>query len=549
MLSVPLYTMASPNLPGALHKKLSELEQSSIEEQAKIIAQKNGFPYLKVSASLVNLKALALISEADSRSAEMAVIAENGQTLRLVTTHPSSPAAKRLMDELTAQRYTLQINVVSRLSLEKIWERYAKIIVHATEDLGTIDIDNHAISQAQQEIKNIADLKNKLVDLPTTQLLEVLVVGAIKTGASDIHLEPEEKTVRARYRLDGILSNVVEIDLASYARLLSRLKVISGLKINIHHTPQDGRFSVKYGAVVVEIRTSVLPGSYGENVVMRVLDPSSVKQTIEDLGLSRDNTQTLKQLLKKTTGAILITGPTGAGKTTTLYAFVQHINEPGIKIITIEDPVEYHLVGISQTQVNPSKGYTFANGLRSIVRQDPDIILIGEIRDGETAEIAMQAALTGHLVFSTLHTNDAAGAIPRLIDLGAKPASIAPAINAVIAQRLVRKLCQYCAKKGPLKKEDGENLRSALPAVKPPAEIFYPSQCAECNFTGYEGRLGIFELFVMDIDLERFILKSPAISEMRELAIKKGMTTMLQDGYLKVLEGTTSFEEVRRVLA
>lgn len=540
--------MPFTNLPDALEKKLSELEQSGTEEQAKVIAQKSGFPYLKINAAAIDLRALILISEADSRFAEIAVIAENQKTLRLVTPSPSSPAAKQIMDKLTAQRYLLQINVVSRPSLEKVWEKYAEIVTRAAEDLGTIAIDNQVISRIQQEIKNIVDLKDKLVSLPTTHLLEVLVAGAIKIGASDIHLEPKEKTARTRYRLDGILSDVVEIDSASYIKLLSRIKIISGLKINIHHAPQDGRFSVKYGMTMIEIRTSVLPGSYGENVVMRVLDPSAIKQKIEDLGLSPKNVQSIKQLLNKTTGSILTTGPTGSGKTTTLYALIQYINTPDTKIITIEDPVEYHLVGISQTQVNPSRGYTFASGLRSIVRQDPDVILVGEIRDGETAEIAMQAALTGHLVFSTLHTNDAAGAIPRLIDLGAKPSSIAPAINVIIAQRLVRKLCRHCAKKSPLTKEGLADWQSVLPAVKPPPKILYPGRCAECNFTGYKGRLGIFEFFVMDTDLEKLILKSPAISEVREITAKKGMVTLIQDGYLKVLEGKTSLEEVRRVL-
>jgi type II secretory ATPase GspE/PulE/Tfp pilus assembly ATPase PilB-like protein len=312
--------------------------------------------------------------------------------------------------------------------------------------------------------------------------------------------------------------------------------------------------------VDIEIRVSVLPGGYGESIVMRVLDPRSIKQKIEQLGLRPDLLNQIKAQLQKTTGAILTTGPTGSGKTTTLYAFIEHVNQPGVKIITIEDPIEYRVGGAVQTQVQPERGYTFANGLRSIVRQDPDVILVGEIRDVETAEIAMHAALTGHLVFSTIHTNDAAGTIPRLVDLGVKPQIIAPAINVAMAQRLVRKLCSQCKKKRKLGAEDAKKLQELLADIKQynqgvsvpefsaDSEVFTVAGCEACHNTGYKGRIGVFEVFVVDRDIEQLILKSPAISEMRELAVKKGMLTLLQDGYLKVLEGVTDLAEVERVI-
>ena len=290
---------------------------------------------------------------------------------------------------------------------------------------------------------------------------------------------------------------------------------------------------------------------------MRILDPETIKQRLEDLGMRQDILEGIKKLLAKTTGAILTTGPTGSGKTTTLYAFIKHINSPDVKVITIEDPIEYHIEGISQTQVDPAAGYTFADGLRSIVRQDPDVILVGEIRDVETAEIAMQAALTGHLVFSTLHTNSAAGTIPRLIDLGVRPVTIAPAINAAMAQRLLRKLCQTCMKKQKILLEDLKtikkylaNMPSKISFTEPTesTEIYYPDKCKECNFTGYRGRIGIYELFEINDEMEKLILKSPPISEVHELATKNGMITLLQDGLLKVLAGVTSIEEVLRVV-
>jgi len=332
---------------------------------------------------------------------------------------------------------------------------------------------------------------------------------------------------------------------------------MSGLKINIHDAPQDGRFTIRRTGYDIEVRVSILPGAYGENIVMRILDPSAIKQKLEDLGMRTDILTTVKKLLEKTTGAILTTGPTGSGKTTTLYAFINHLNSPDMKIITIEDPIEYHIGGISQTQVDAHAGYTFAGGLRSIVRQDPDVILVGEIRDVETAEIAMQAALTGHLVLSTLHTNDAAGTIPRLIDLGVRPVTIAPAVNAAMAQRLVRRLCPSCRKKTQIRSNDLRiltNYLSNLPkSIKMPAlngslEIYYPQECKACNNTGYRGRVGVYEIFEIDDEMEKVILKSPAISDVQELAVKKGMITLLQDGLLKVLEGVTSMEEVLRVI-
>ena len=549
---------SSPTLPQELEEKLSEIEKERIEQQAKDLAKANKLSYINIAINSIEPEALALINEDDSHAGRIGAIARDGKKLRIVAVDPAEPLAKKITERLSAEGFLVTVSVISSLGIQKLWQKYKDLPKPSTEELGTVSIDDQVFSEVQQEIKNIADLKEKLAGLSATNVLEIVLAGAIKIGASDIHLEPEEKTVRIRYRLDGVLNDVVEIDPENYKKVLARIKINSGLKINIHNAPQDGRFTVAFAQKAIEIRTSVLPGSYGENVVMRILDPASIKQKIEDLGMSAENLALIKRLLTKTTGAILTTGPTGSGKTTTLYAFINQVNEPGLKIITIEDPVEYHIEGISQTQVNPAKGYTFAGGLRAIVRQDPDVILVGEIRDGETAEIAMQAALTGHLVFSTLHTNDAAGAIPRLIDLGVKPVSIAPALNAVMAQRLVRKLCPDCKKKRALTKEEHQLLKDVLKGstldpqkgrtLTEKTEISAPGQCAECNFAGYRGRVGVFEIFEIDDEMENLILKSPAVSEMKEAAMAKGMVTMLQDGYLKVLAGVTSIEEVQRVL-
>jgi len=401
-------------------------------------------------------------------------------------------------------------------------------------------------------LESLSDLKNRVLKTTTTEMLELLSSGAISNGASDIHFEPEEKSIRLRFRIDGVLEDIMNLNKNDYPAILNRIKLMAGLKINIHDSSQDGRFTVKKENSDIETRISVLPGAFGESLVMRLLDPQTLKKNLEELGIRDELLEEIKKQLKKTTGSILTTGPTGSGKTTTLYAFVNFVNKPGVKIVTIEDPIEYRIEGISQTQVQPDKGYSFANGLRSIVRQDPDVILVGEIRDSETTEIVMHAALTGHLVFSTLHTNDAAGTIPRLIDMGAKPQVIAPAINLAMAQRLVRKLCRECKKKIKASSEETRKIKEVLGKTgqtdKSEIQIFKKGGCEKCNFTGYKGRIGVFEAFVVDEELEKLILKSPAVSEIKDLLRKRGMITILQDSYLKILDGITDFEEVERIL-
>jgi len=416
-----------------------------------------------------------------------------------------------------------------------------------------------SIYNAVKEVKNVPEFKEKIESAfqkNITELFGIILGGAIGLRASDIHIEPREKTVRLRLRIDGILQDVVYISPKIYHSLLSRVKFVSGLKLNVSDRPQDGRFSIIQEERKIETRVSTLPSDFGESIVMRLLDPKSLIE-VEGLGLRKDLLEIFKKQIKKPNGMILVTGPTGSGKTTTLYAFLKRIQNPEIKIITIEDPIEYKLKGITQTQVNHKKGYDFASGLRALMRQDPDVILVGEIRDLETAEIACEAALTGHLVLSTLHTNDAAGAVARLVDIGVRPISIAPAINMAVAQRLVRKVCKKCVKYVNPSKEESEKIKKGLAGVR--KEIVPPSffnadfkipkiqGCPDCNFTGYRGRSGIYEAFLVDDEMKEFILSNPSITATRNLAIKKGMVLMHQDGLIKVLEGVTTIEEVERV--
>jgi type II secretory ATPase GspE/PulE/Tfp pilus assembly ATPase PilB-like protein len=382
-------------------------------------------------------------------------------------------------------------------------------------------------------------------------VLDIILGGSIKLGASDIHFEPKEKEVKLRIRLDGILQDVLIFERKIYEALLSRIKLLSGMKINIFEKPQDGRFSVIFERTMIEIRSSTLPAEWGESVVLRILNPKSLI-SLEELGLREDLLKIFNEEIKKPNGMIIVTGPTGSGKTTTLYAILKKIQRPEIKIITIEDPIEYHLEGITQTQVDPKAGYDFANGLRAIVRQDPDVILVGEIRDLETAQIALQAALTGHLVLTTLHTNDAAGTVARLVALGEKPVNIAPAINMAVAQRLVRKVCESCSVFEKPTDEEIKKIKEGLKnlnfAIPKDLKIKRARGCEDCNFTGYRGRTGIFEAFLVDDEMEKFILTGPSISALREMAQKKGMITMYQDGLLKVIKGITTIEEVERVV-
>lgn len=426
-----------------------------------------------------------------------------------------------------------------------------------------IKIDEDLIKQIEQRVSDLPSLKQEIkegFDKNISALFSLIMAGGISLGTSDIHIEPKEETAKIRIRIDGVLQEVIEFDKEIYKKILSRIKLVSGVKLNIENKPQDGRFTIIYSPTreekehSIEIRMSILPSEYGGTVVMRVLDPRNLI-TIDKLGLREDLLKTFKKEIKKPNGMVIVTGPTGSGKTTTLYAFLKDIRNPGIKIITIEDPIEYHLDGISQTEVTPDKGYDFANGLRSIVRQDPDAILVGEIRDLETASIGLQAALTGHTVFSTLHTNDAAGAIPRLQALGEKPVNIAPAINVIIAQRLVRKLCDRCKKKITLEeinsfKKIENNLKDIDIELdfSPQTEVFKAKGCKTCNFTGYSGRLGIFEALVVSESLEDLIFSNPSTSEIRNRAIEEGMITLKQDALIKFLKGETTLEEIDRVI-
>src|SRR3990167_8003339 len=548
-----------------LEKKLVQAHSHGREDECKAKSQKLGLPFSTFSSVPIDANALTLVTEEAARAGQFAIILRNGTELTVATTDPENTAAKTAWADLAGRGFKIILVMTSPAALENLLKRYGTIKAPEMFEVGSLDISEDELTTLQDQIKNVADLKNQVSAVSATKLLEILLAGALKIGASDIHFEPGADATRLRYRLDGVLQDVTAVDTGSYEKVLNRIKVLARLKLNIHSAPQDGRFTIKQQRMDIEVRVSILPSEYGETIVMRLLDPREIKGTLQDLGMRPDLLEMLKNQLDKPTGAILTTGPTGSGKTTTLYAFIRYLNSPGSKIITIEDPIEYHITGISQTQVEPKKGYTFANGLRAIVRQDPDIILVGEIRDSETASIALQAALTGHLVLSTIHTNDAAGTIPRLVDLGMETSSIASSLKMVIGQRLVIKVCSKCSTlASPLKEELLEiekglqnlpkELLKTLPAVaeamagKVKIPKISAKGCKDCNFTGYKDRRGLFEVFLVEEDMERFILTNPPVSEIKKRAIENGMITIYQSGLIEVVLGRTTLEEVKKVV-
>jgi len=400
------------------------------------------------------------------------------------------------------------------------------------------------------DIEDNADLLDDTSDAPIIRLVNHIISQASKARASDIHIEPYQDSFKVRYRVDGILYDLLTPPKQIQAPLTSRIKVMSKLNIAEKRLPQDGRFDVKIGVQEIDVRVSTLPTSFGERVVLRLLNKSGSFLELSELGLIPERLALLKTLVKSPNGIILMTGPTGSGKTTTLYAILSSINNPDINIITVEDPIEYQLQGISQLQVNAKIDLTFARGLRSIVRQDPDVILIGEIRDKETADIAVQSALTGHLVFSTLHTNDSASAITRLVDIGVEPFLISSSVIAVAAQRLVRVLCNECKKAYSPGQGALETLGLTMDQITEeyPDPRFYQAQgCEHCFNTGYKGRLGIFEIMVLNDSLKSLILKTHDSNQIKSKALEHGMITLHQDGIRKVLNGITTMEEVLRV--
>lgn len=549
----------SVQLSDASKEKLGAMRKKEEEDLVSVLSKKYNIPYANLWDVAINIDGLGLLTEKVAREQEVAIFGKNGKSLQLAVRTPNNPNVAKIIADLGERGYHVDLFMVSHGSLDIAWSHYKSISFAIETEAGVLDISNDEIHKLITTLTSLQITRDSIAEVLTmkkifriTRTLEIVIAGALANKASDVHVEPGDGMVEIRYRMDGVLTHVATIDPETYKAVLTRIKLLSGLKINIRTAAQDGRFSVRLDSREIEIRTSLLPGNYGESIVMRLLDPKSIGISLEELGMRPQFLDIMRVELEKPNGMILNTGPTGSGKTTTLYAFLKHVFDPGSKILTIEDPIEYHLAGIVQTQVN-HKEYTFATGLRSALRQDPDIIMVGEIRDEEVASTAVHAALTGHLVFSTLHTNNAAGAFTRLVDIGIDANIVGSAVNMVMAQRLVRVLEPSRKREVPIEGLDKEFIDRVLSTLHdksliPQTTSMWVEDVPEGE-TGYKGRIGVYEVIRTSRDIEDAIRKRLSIREMEEVArTHQGFMSMHEDAILKVLEGVTTLEEVRRIL-
>ena len=506
---------------------------------ALAIAKQLGFEFVDLDDVVPDEQALLVLPEHLARRYQLIPLGTVNGKLRLGMVDPLDVVA---IDDVRRQtRQDIEPVVIAYDGFQRVLNQYPAL--------------DDAMKAMIQEIRTEAteemglDNLRKLVDeAPVVRLVNVIILQAVRQRASDIHIEPQETRVRVRYRIDGALYNVMTPPRHIHAAIISRIKIMADMDIAERRLPQDGRIQLKVENRDIDLRVSTIPTVFGEKVVMRILDKSQTVVGVEKIGLLAENRQRFESMITKPYGIILLTGPTGSGKTTTLYTILNKLNSTDSNIITIEDPVEYQMAGVNQVQVNPKAGLTFANGLRSFLRQDPDIIMVGEIRDEETARIAIHAALTGHLVLSTLHTNDAPGAVTRLVDMGIEPFLAASSLIGVIAQRLVRVLCDRCKQTYTPPAEVLQRLGAAMLAADGQVPIYRPVGCEVCNKIGYKGRLGIFEIMVVDDPIKDLITKRASIAAIKAQAIKAGMWTLAEDGLEKVILGVTSPEEVLDVV-
>lgn len=567
----PAAPAARPGLPNSIvsapksaadvaesfKKKMNQIADKEVELTAMRASAQSGVPHIDLEKFPVSQTALKVVEREDAERLQAVCFFSSDEQIRIGALDPNMRDVQEYVKQLEVKTGAhVAMYIISMNSFERVLKLYDTLptVKPITKD---ISIKAEDLEKVQANVNDFRTLQQLILKTSTTDLVTFLLGASLKLQASDVHVEAEADKVVARFRLDGILQDAAEVPKEAYKQLVSRIKLTSGLKINVTDKPQDGRFTIRLPQGEVDVRVSTLPTVHGESIVMRLLDQTRKGLSLESLGFRPRALAQLMRQLERPNGMIITTGPTGSGKTTTLYGSMTILNKPGVKIITLEDPVEYKMEGVNQSQIDRSKDYTFAKGLKSILRQDPDIAMVGEIRDLETADIAIQAALTGHLILSTLHTNSAAGAIPRFLSMGVKPFLLAPALNAIIGQRLARKLCE-CKVPHELTPEEKERVDKII-ADMPEAEkteltgkqlTFYTGKgCEACNGLGYKGRVGLYEILEVEKSMETLIL-SGQISEydIERNAITNGMVTMVQDGILKASDGLTSVDEVFRVI-
>lgn len=571
----------------------SKAKENEDDDLAHAMADRYNLPFIDLTGYTIEFSALGVIPEPDSRDGEIAGYHIAGKRLFVAVVNPENPKTKQEIAKLKQREYILTIFITTKKGMKRAWSRYADMREGVAVEGGVVSVNDQLINEWIQIIKSVEDFKVEAAKIltesksSTTKIFEVILAGAYALGVSDIHVEPEEDNVRIRMRLDGMLHDVLEIPLKTFHFFKSRMKILAGVKLNHDAKAQDGRFTIRINNKEVEVRVSLIPGQYGESTVMRLLDPDNIKVDLEVLGYEPYLKKIVFEAISKPQGIILLTGPTGSGKTTTLYAMLQHVYSEDMKIITIENPIEYKVKGLVQTQVDEasagvSKNYSFGNAMRAILRQDPDVIMVGEIRDSETADTALNAALTGHLVFSTLHTNTAAGAIPRLIGMQVNPKILGSALSLSLAQRLMRRICPDCKidyepnadekklidniiaefNESEAKKVFLEEFKSPTPGPSPqergsseqsPNDHFYKllkkgKGCDKCNNYGYKGRLAVHEGIFMSREIEDLAAKNPSEREIQKLAGQQGFLTLREDTMLKILRGITTVEEAMKVV-
>jgi len=550
--------ISSNEVEEKFQAKMGQVAHKEKEVETQRFAGMAGFPYISLEKFPVSQQALRQLPQEEAERLGAVCFFADQDEIRVGAIDPSQDEVVELMQTIAQKNNSNgALYTISPASFERVMKLYLTLptVKALTKD---VEIREEDLEQFQASVNDFASFQVQVDGKNATEVVTAVLGAGLKLGASDIHIEAEEKGIVVRLRLDGILHDAATLPRDTYKNLISRIKLISSLKININDKPQDGRFTIKLKSGDVDVRVSTLPTVYGESVVMRLLVQNRKGLSLDDLGIRGTAFEELKRQLERPNGMIITTGPTGSGKTTSLYAMMNILNEPGVKILTLEDPVEYKMEGINQSQIDLSRGYTFAKGLRSMLRQDPDIAMVGEIRDLETADIAIQAALTGHLILSTIHTNSASGAIPRFLSMGVKPFLLAPALNCVIGQRLLRKLCPTCKKEATLSPEEMDRVAKIIVAMpeavrkeneQKPKTFYTGVGCEACNGIGYKGRLGIYEVFVMNKQIEEVVL-SAQVSEydIEKIAVENGMVTMVQDGIIKALNGETSVDEVFRVI-
>ena len=551
-------TLTDVDTAQRFSEKMTSIKFKEKEHESQKLAASIGIPSISLKGFPISPEALILVPEEQAKALKVICFLFTGPELRLGAMNPEDPAVKELLFELGERnKSNPKLYLLSEESYNQGLKLYAAL-PKIKQLVKGVQITKDELERYAAQMTDFASIASVMKRSSVTDILAVVIAASLKLGSSDIHIEAEEKGIVVRFRVDGILQEVAVLAREQWTKIINRIKLIASLKINITDQAQDGRFTIFQKNKEIDVRISTIPTAYGESVVMRLLNPDTIALDFDKLGFRPASLKRLTREIERPNGMIITTGPTGSGKTTTLYAILSKLNTKDVKIITLEDPVEYKVKGLNQSQIDYSKDYTFAKGLRSILRQDPDIVMVGEIRDLETAEIAIQAALTGHLLLSTIHTNDAAGAVPRFLSMGVAPHLLAPAINAIMGQRLLRRLCE-CKQPVTLEPELLAEAKAQIESISETSgeakvdlskvQFMGPKGCEKCNNSGYKGRLGIYEILIKDQTIEQAILKgSISEYEMRDIAKAQGMVTMAQDGLLKAIDGLTSVEEVKKII-